>query len=366
MRIKLEMLSLSPGHFDLKANLEDGRVSKQGRAPLKFQTGPGKKGGTEVDATSSVTALAKKLAGIDLNLLVALEVLLTCRNVTHAARKIGQTQPAMSRALARLRELFADDLLVRSSTGLKLTARAEHLAGIVPTAMSNVRDVISSRLAITNAKVTVQSSLMPAVLPRLLMRSICSNESIKINTHKSNDEGVAQLRSRMAQFMLGGPPKAASDIRCETIMSEEFVTLVAFEHHNLGGNRLTADAFLELTHVSLVENGVELFPQFPEALIAHGSRRPRLFEVPDITAAALMVSEGKLALSVPRSIAGWLTKTLPLSPLLPPIPIPHQEISISWLADDQNDDWRLLMNDLVLATTAGVDEGQASLRDLLL
>lgn len=331
---------------------------------MNAQTGPERTRDTEVGAASSASALDRKLAGIDLNLLVALEVLLTCRNVTHAARKIGQTQPAMSRALARLRELLGDDLLVRSSTGLKLTARAEYLASIVPAAMSNVRDVISSRLAITDAKVTVRSNLMPAVLPRLLLRGTGSNESIKINTHKSNDEGVAQLRARTAQFMLGGAAKASADIRCETIMSEEFVTLVAFKHHSLGGIRPTADAFLELTHISLVENGVELFPQFSEALIAHGSRRPQLFEVPDITAAALMVSEGKLALSVPRSIGGWLTKTLPLSPLLPPIPIPHQEISISWLAEAQNDDWRRLINDLILATKEGISEDQASLRVL--
>jgi len=329
---------------------------------LNFQTGSEKTRDSESDAASSVTALDRKLAGIDLNLLVALEVLLTCRNVTHAARKIGQTQPAMSRALGRLRELLGDDLLVRTSTGLKLTARAEYLASIVPAAMENVRDVISSRLAITDAKVTVRSNLMPAVLPRLLLRSSGSNESIKINTHKSDDEGVAQLRARTAQFMLGGSPKASPDIRCETIMSEEFVTLVAFKHHSIGGIRPTAEAFLEFTHISLVENGVELFPQFSEALIAHGSRRPQLFQVPDITAAALMVSEGKLALSVPRSIAGWLIKTLPLSPLLPPIPIPHQEISISWLADAQNEGWRWLIDNLILATKEGIAEDQASMR----
>ncbi|RWI50528.1 MAG: LysR family transcriptional regulator [Mesorhizobium sp.] len=331
---------------------------------MNFQSGLDKTQDIEGDTGVSAATLDRKLAGVDLNLLVALEVLLTCRNVTHAARKIGQTQPAMSRALARLRELLGDDLLVRSSTGLKLTARAEYLASIVPAAMSNVRDVISSRLAITDAKVTVRSNLMPAVLPRLLLRSAGGNESIKINIHKSNDEGLAQLRARTAQFMLGGAPEAAPDIRSETIVSEEFVTLVAFKNHALGGIRPTADAFLELTHINLVENGVELFPQFAEALIAHGSRRPQLFEVPDITAAALMVSEGKLALSVPRSIAGWLTKTLPLSLLLPPIPIPYQEISISWLAEAQNDDRKRLVDDLILATKEGIIEDQAPLRVL--
>src|SRR3954469_3986689 len=58
------------------------------------------------------------LAGTDLNLLVALEALLAERNVTNAANRVGLSQPAMSRALARLRRLFDDELLVRSSAGL--------------------------------------------------------------------------------------------------------------------------------------------------------------------------------------------------------------------------------------------------------
>ena len=71
---------------------------------------------------------AMNLASVDLNLLVALEALLEHRNVTHAAQHVGQSQPAMSRALARLRGMFNDDLLVRTSTGLAPTPRGERLA----------------------------------------------------------------------------------------------------------------------------------------------------------------------------------------------------------------------------------------------
>src|SRR5690606_2013980 len=103
---------------------------------MALQDGPTEvEGGTqEADAGAS---LSRKLAGIDLNLLVVLEALLICRNVTHAARRIGQTQPAVSRSLARLRSILGDDLLVRSSTGLKLTAHGEYLAEIVPATMSH-------------------------------------------------------------------------------------------------------------------------------------------------------------------------------------------------------------------------------------
>ncbi|MBW2546782.1 MAG: LysR family transcriptional regulator [Deltaproteobacteria bacterium] len=71
-----------------------------------------------------------RLTGLNLNLLVALDALLSERNVTRAARRVGITQPAMSQTLARLRELFTDPLLVRQGRTMVLTHRAE--AMLVP------------------------------------------------------------------------------------------------------------------------------------------------------------------------------------------------------------------------------------------
>ena len=61
------------------------------------------------------------LAGVDLNLLVALDALLSERSVTRAAQRIGLSQPGMSNTLARLRRLFDDPLLVRQGAGLAPT-----------------------------------------------------------------------------------------------------------------------------------------------------------------------------------------------------------------------------------------------------
>jgi DNA-binding transcriptional LysR family regulator len=71
---------------------------------------------------------ATHLASLDLNLLVALRELLSERNVTRAAERLGVTQPAASAALARLRRHFGDELLVRDKGGYVLTALAAQLA----------------------------------------------------------------------------------------------------------------------------------------------------------------------------------------------------------------------------------------------
>jgi hypothetical protein len=66
------------------------------------------------------------LQRVDLNLLVHLDVLLREKNVTRAAEQLGITQPAMSNILRRLRKLFNDPLLVRSSEGMTPTERASN------------------------------------------------------------------------------------------------------------------------------------------------------------------------------------------------------------------------------------------------
>src|SRR5262245_29740995 len=82
------------------------------------------------------------LAGLDLNLLPALEALLKRRNVRQAARDVGLSQPAMSRALARLREDLCDTLLVRAPGGVyALTPRAEALSGQLIATLDHVKAV---------------------------------------------------------------------------------------------------------------------------------------------------------------------------------------------------------------------------------
>ncbi len=84
------------------------------------------------------------LAGLDLNLLPALDALLRLRNVTRAAAEVGLSQPAMSRALARLREIFGDPLLVRIGGGLSPTPAAEALQPRVAAALDGLRGLFRS------------------------------------------------------------------------------------------------------------------------------------------------------------------------------------------------------------------------------
>ncbi|GIX31461.1 MAG: LysR family transcriptional regulator [Porticoccaceae bacterium] len=86
-----------------------------------------------------------RLARIDLNLLVALEVLLEERNVTRAAERLFITQPAMSKTLQRLRALFEDELFVRSGRELIPTARALEIQEQLPQLLTEIETLVSGR-----------------------------------------------------------------------------------------------------------------------------------------------------------------------------------------------------------------------------
>lgn len=85
------------------------------------------------------------LQQIDLNLLVHLDVLLKEKNVTRAAEQLGVTQPAMSNILRRLRKLFGDPLLVRSSEGMTPTERATELQPHIREILDDIGQILEPR-----------------------------------------------------------------------------------------------------------------------------------------------------------------------------------------------------------------------------
>ncbi|MBT6333938.1 MAG: LysR family transcriptional regulator, partial [Halieaceae bacterium] len=119
----------------------------------------------------------KDLNRIDLNLLVYLDVLLRERNVTQAANHLGLSQPAMSNGLRRLRDLFNDPLLVRTSDGMSPTARALELEPLIRDVLGGVERAIqptsdfdpsdASQVIRVMASDYAESTLFPSVIGEL-------------------------------------------------------------------------------------------------------------------------------------------------------------------------------------------------------
>src|SRR5260364_391830 len=116
------------------------------------------------------------LGRIDLNLLVHLDALLTERSVTKAAACVGIGQSAMSHNLARLRELFGDELLTRGADGMRLTPRAVILREPVRSALAQVEAVVlrdqtfEPATAVRTFRLGLSDSMEILIMPALLAR----------------------------------------------------------------------------------------------------------------------------------------------------------------------------------------------------
>ncbi|MNH49608.1 HTH-type transcriptional regulator LeuO [compost metagenome] len=115
------------------------------------------------------------LAGIDLNLLVVLDAVLAERHVTRAALRLNKTQPAVSQAMARLRALLDDPLLVRRAGGLEPTARAQALAAPLGEALALLAgllrdEVFSPETLRREFRVSMSDYSAEVLLPGLVRR----------------------------------------------------------------------------------------------------------------------------------------------------------------------------------------------------
>src|SRR3981081_4579566 len=119
----------------------------------------------------------------DLNLLVAFDALMAERNVTRAAHRVGIGQPAMSYSLARLRELFGEDLFIRTSGVIQPTNRAFKLWEPIARILADIREevltdrVFRPEVAETVFRVGATDYAEVAVLPAVLatLRSLAPN-----------------------------------------------------------------------------------------------------------------------------------------------------------------------------------------------
>jgi len=116
------------------------------------------------------------LSNIDLNLLVYFSVLLREGNVTKAAEHLGLSQPAMSNGLRRLRKVFNDPLLVRTSNGMMPTDKAKELQPLVQNVLSQIELFVQPTIEFdpTNSKrlfrVMASDYAETTLLPRVRMR----------------------------------------------------------------------------------------------------------------------------------------------------------------------------------------------------
>ncbi|GAA5026952.1 LysR family transcriptional regulator [Microbacterium fluvii] len=195
---------------------------------------------------------------LDLNLIVVLDALLIERNLTRAGERVGMTQPAVSGALSRLRELFGDPLLERDGRGFVLTPRAESLIPAVAECMVEVQRTFdalpefdpatSSRTFLVAASDYVLSELTSPLIGLLEREAPHTRVEFSGLALDAEISAVDLLRSdvTIAGAGRGVPGKRAS------LFSDRFVCIADAANPALRNGSLSLDALRDLRHVRSV------------------------------------------------------------------------------------------------------------------
>lgn len=274
------------------------------------------------------------LHGIDLNLLVTLEVLLTERNVTRAAQRLHLSQPSVSVQLRKLREMFADPLLSPGPGGMTPTARGQALLPAVRAALGEVRKVLNKTHAfepkeahvlwqIAAADYAEQAILLP-LLPKLRRLAPSTRVAIHQATHTRM---LRQLESGALDVALLTIDAAPEHLHRRVLYREHYV-LIARKGHPAFKRKLTLNRFCELDYMLVSPDGGGFRGVTDTALESRGRKRRVAVSTQHFLFVPEVVAQSDLVAVVPSRLVERRTDRLLI--VSPPIAIPGYDMGMVW------------------------------------
>lgn len=275
------------------------------------------------------------LSAVDLNLLVALDLLLEHRSVRAAARAARVTPSAMSHTLGRLRALFGDELLVRAGAGLVPTARAEALVVPVRDALAAVRAALAPTEAFAPGslrrafRVVCTDHVSTVLLPHVA--AVLREEAPGVDLHERplTASVMEELRAGEVDVAIGIFPEAPPEMRSRRLFTDGFVTVARPGHPRLGTGVLDLDTFLAEGHMLVAPRGTPR-GTVDELLAARGLSRRVVRTVTHFLSGLWQVGDGDLLLTVSRRLVAMAAPRLPLVWFPTPLPVEDYVLSALW------------------------------------
>ncbi|WP_172955036.1 LysR family transcriptional regulator [Sterolibacterium denitrificans] len=275
------------------------------------------------------------LRKLDLNLLVALDVLLTMEEVSAAAAKMCLTQSAMSHTLQRLREHFDDPLLVKGKGRMVKTPRAEALAAPLRRALLELQHAIQCDVEFVPATsrhcfhIATNDygdwTLMPQLMARLAEQA--PHVDVKIS-HFDPENSIVPLESGSIELVFCHPVKHAVGIQQETLFEEDFCCATRAQHPRIG-RHLDLDTYLAQSHLRIAPRGGQR-DLIDKTLARLGKQRRIALSTPNLSSAPVLLTNSDLVLTAPRRCVQAWQKLLPISLHEPPVALPGFTIAMIW------------------------------------
>ncbi|TGV61690.1 LysR family transcriptional regulator [bacterium M00.F.Ca.ET.141.01.1.1] len=278
---------------------------------------------------------------VDLNLLVALDVLLAEGSVTGAARRLGLSTSAMSRTLARLRAATGDPLLVRAGRELVPTPHATELRHRVHELTRDVRSVLrpqNMRVDLAGLELTFTIRASEAFLECLagpVVNAVTrAAPRVRLRFAPKPDKDARPLREGLIDLEIGLLGTSAPEIRTQFLFHDKYVGVARAGHPLLTDAGVTPERYAACKHVVASREGNVAEP-IDGALQKLGLGRTVVVVVPGYPDAIRIVRQSDLVATVPGSCFGSTSAgdhaiTAGLESFELPLPIPQFKISAMW------------------------------------
>ncbi len=274
-----------------------------------------------------------QLRQADLNLLVVFAVLAEERNVSRAAERLLLSQPAVSRALQRLRDMFHDDLLVRGAAGYEMTPQGQRLLGELEVMLPKLDRLLSGRsfdpeTESASFRIAATDSATAVIAPILCRTVLAKAEKVRIDFVPWHPTLYEELMHGSVDLVLSASSvDVPSPIQSQSLYEEQFVCAVDAKHTLKGA--LTITQYIEAMHISVsLFGGMQVAPDKP--LAALGYKRKIAMHVPYHEAAVRCVVGTRYIATVPRRLIEGAAKNPTIRFLKPPVEIAGFRYVMNW------------------------------------
>lgn len=247
---------------------------------------------------------------VDLNLLVALDVLLAEGSVTGAARRLGLSSSAMSRTLTRLRSATGDPLLVRAGRALVPTPRAAELRDRVHELTHDARAVLRPQITQVDLLELEQTFTIRAseafleFLSGPVVTAVArAAPRVRLRFAPKPDKDARPLREGLVDLEIGLLGTSAPEIRTQFLFYDKLVGVARVGHPLLTGRGITPERYAACNHVVASRDGNVIEP-IDRPLHNLGLRRTIMVVVPGYPDAMRIARQSELVALVPRSCLG--------------------------------------------------------------
>lgn len=278
-------------------------------------------------------AVDDSLRRLDLNLLVTLDALLAEQNVTRAAARLHLSQPAVSVQLAKLREAFADPLLLPGPRGMRPTARALELRQPLHEALAALGQAIAPSAGFDPAHTThtwrvaaTDYGASTIVLPALArLRAAAPGTRLAVLELKP-PALVRQLEQGELDLALHAAELAPPDLRRRPLFQERYVLVARAGHPSLTRQPTLAE-FCALEHAIVSPDGGGFIGATDQVLAAQGLARRVVLSVPHFLFLEAALTASDLVAMLP---ARQLRPGSALQVVAPPLELPGFEMLMLW------------------------------------